>query len=244
MENNINTSFRHGSNCFDLLRHAAAYMVLFSHHFALSGFSEPKIFDSTTSLGGFAVIVFFSISGYLITGSLLNSKSLKSYFIKRIFRIFPGLIVCSLVMTVFIFPFYGLNQTPVAWLGSLNSIKSFVYFSFFGSPGAGDLVNGFTSNYIFQDSANGSLWSLKFEFFDYIAIAVIFLFFKKNLTASISFLLLSFAALMINNTFHISDYYLYRTATYSIPFAIGALLYSTKHVWINSRKYRAFMRLC
>ncbi|HAV2260216.1 TPA: acyltransferase, partial [Raoultella ornithinolytica] len=163
----------HGSNCFDVIRHAAAFLVMISHHFALNGLPEPKIFGST-KLGTVAVIIFFSISGYLITSSFINSQSSISYMKKRVLRIFPGLIACSFIMTFLIFPFFGENHQPTEWIASINSIKSFIFFSLFGSPGSGELVNGFTNYYIFPDSANGSLWSLKFEFFDYIAILMIF----------------------------------------------------------------------
>ncbi|HAV2260203.1 TPA: hypothetical protein JHK42_005380, partial [Raoultella ornithinolytica] len=43
------------------------------------------------------------------------------------------------------------------------------------------------------------------------------------------------------NKFHISDYYLYRAAAFSIPFAMGSLLFSTKHLWVNSKSIKASM---
>lgn len=116
-----------------------------------------------------------------------------------------------------------------------------MYFSLFGSPGSNELVNNFTTDYIYPNSANGSLWSLKFEFLDYIAILIIFSIINRPLIASLSFLVLSFIALALNNEFHISDYYLYRAAAYSIPFAMGALLFSTKHLWLNSKRIKATM---
>ncbi len=240
MEHRQPSATTHDSNCFDVIRHAAAFLVMISHHFALNGLPEPKIFGST-KLGTLAVIIFFSISGYLITSSFINSKTTISYIKKRVLRIFPGLIACSFIMTLLIFPFFGKNHSPIEWIASVNSIKSFVFFSLFGSPGSGDLVNGFTNNYVFPNSANGSLWSLKFEFFDYIAIFIIFSIIKKPIIASLAFILISFTALTINSKFHLSDYYLYRTAEYSIPFAMGALLFSTKHLWVNRKAAKAAM---
>ncbi|HFE2974015.1 TPA: acyltransferase family protein [Klebsiella quasipneumoniae subsp. similipneumoniae] len=228
---------KHTSNCFDIIRHAAAYLVMISHHYALNGFPEPKIFEST-KLGTFAVIIFFSISGYLITNSFLNSTNSYSYMKKRTLRIFPGLIACSSIMTLLIFPFFGIKNNALDWLLSLSPIKSFLYFSLFGSPGAGEIVNGFTSNYIFNDSANGSLWSLKFEFLDYIAIMLIFSLIKKPILGSIVFLTISAAGVLINNKYHISDYYFYRAAAYSIPFAMGSLLFATRNIWQKHCMYK------
>ena len=219
------------------MRHAAAYLVMVSHHYALNGLSEPKLFEST-KLGTFAVIIFFSISGYLITNSFFNSSSVYSYIKKRILRIFPGLIACAIIMTFFIFPFFGVSNIALDWLTSINPIKSLLYFSFFGSPGAGEIVNGFTSDYIFNDSANGSLWSLKFEFLDYIAIMLIFTIIKKPILGSMFFIGLSAACVLINNKYHISDYYFYRTAAYSIPFAMGSLLFATRNMWQKHYAYK------
>lgn len=245
MESNPALGSEHRKNCFDIMRHSAAYLVMVSHHFALNGFSEPKIFGST-KLGTLAVIIFFSISGYLIASSFINSKNSLSYFKKRVLRIFPGLIICSLIMTVFIFPFFGEINTPSEWFMSLTSLKSFLFFSLFGSPGSGELVNGFSNSYIFYNSANGSLWSLKFEFLDYIAIMVLFGFIKKPLIASIIFITLSFSILFINSKLHfsnhhlnlLSDYYIHRAAAYSIPFSIGAFLFTTKKWWVNDKRIR------
>jgi len=236
---NINPALgmKHTSNCFDIMRHAAAYLVMVSHHYALNGFSEPKIFEST-KLGTFAVIIFFSISGYLITNSFFNSTSTYSYIKKRALRIFPGLIACAIIMTFLIFPIFGTQNRAFDWLLSTNPIQSLVYFSFFGSPGSGEMVNGFTSDYVFNDSANGSLWSLKFEFLDYIAIMLIFTIIKRPVLGSIIFIVFSVAGVLINNKYHISDYYFYRAAAYSIPFAMGSLLYATRHVWQKHYTYK------
>lgn len=178
MESNLSAPPKHSSNCFDVMRHSAAYLVMISHHYALNGFSEPRIFGET-KLGTLAVIIFFSISGYLITGSFFNSKNTYSYIKKRSLRIFPGLIACAFIMTFLIFPVFGDKNNALDWLVSISPIKSLLYFGFFGSPGAGEIVNGFTKDYIFNNSANGSLWSLKFEFLDYIAIIAIFTIIKK-----------------------------------------------------------------
>ncbi|WP_375540924.1 acyltransferase family protein [Klebsiella pneumoniae] len=84
---------------------------MISHHFALNGLPEPKIFGST-KLGTLAVIIFFSISGYLITSSFINSKTTISYIKKRVLRIFPGLIACSFIMTLLIFLFLVKTTPP------------------------------------------------------------------------------------------------------------------------------------
>ncbi|MBL2597048.1 hypothetical protein ELP41_10160 [Klebsiella pneumoniae] len=50
MESNLSAPPKHSSNCFDIIRHVAAYLVMVSHHYALNGLPEPKLFG-TTKLG-------------------------------------------------------------------------------------------------------------------------------------------------------------------------------------------------
>jgi peptidoglycan/LPS O-acetylase OafA/YrhL len=85
---------------FDVLRLAAAFMVLASHAFPLSGHREPGVLETTDTVGFVGVLVFFSISGFLVTQSWLSDPHLGRYAIKRLLRIIPGLLV-SLILTAY-----------------------------------------------------------------------------------------------------------------------------------------------
>jgi peptidoglycan/LPS O-acetylase OafA/YrhL len=88
----------HGrDNSFDVIRHVCALLVLFSHHFVLSGREEPFV-PGFNSLGGIAVAGFFTISGYLVAGSFLHTSTMSAYFLKRAARIYPALAVCAVLM--------------------------------------------------------------------------------------------------------------------------------------------------
>ncbi|MDC0713642.1 acyltransferase [Stigmatella sp. ncwal1] len=91
----------HRENNFDFVRLIAALSVLFSHQFALHALPEPIVLKYQT-LGGFAVMVFFAVSGYLITGSWHRDPNLRRYAIRRLLRIWPGLacavLLCALVL--------------------------------------------------------------------------------------------------------------------------------------------------
>ena len=70
------------ANAFDALRLAAATAVLVSHSWVLSGTGgEPHI--GRISLGQLAVLLFFGISGYLITQSWLREPSMIRFALKR-----------------------------------------------------------------------------------------------------------------------------------------------------------------
>src|SRR4029450_4960238 len=62
-------------------------MVLWSHGFALIGVPETPIFG--TYPGGIGVDIFFAISGYLNTQSLLRGQSWWRFLIRRARRIYP-----------------------------------------------------------------------------------------------------------------------------------------------------------
>ncbi|WP_443692706.1 acyltransferase family protein [Pseudomonas protegens] len=163
------------NNSFDPIRHLAALAVLVSHHFALSGVEEPAV-NSSYSLGGLSVLAFFSISGYLITQSFLNSSSMRDFFQKRCARIFPALIVCSFLMVYAGQYFFG-GQAATS-LFNISNVLSFVKISFFGQA----TLPSVTSEFIFPVSFNGSLWSLKIEFACYILIGIGLAIYRGRLT--------------------------------------------------------------
>jgi peptidoglycan/LPS O-acetylase OafA/YrhL len=96
------------ANNFDGLRLIGALLVVFSHQFAVSGRWEPR-FLGGHSFGNLGVLIFFSISGYLVAASWRSDPNLWRYLSRRFLRMAPGLAVCmSIVYAV------------VSWLGLLG----------------------------------------------------------------------------------------------------------------------------
>ena len=153
-------------NNFDFLRLFAAALVVVGHGYALVGQSPPKIFSIFVST--FGVIVFFSISGYLIAGSWERQPRLYDFFLKRILRLFPALLVLIL-LTAFLFgPIVSELDTktyfsdPATYSYLKNSFLYIIYYL----PGV------FTTNPL-PNAVNGSLWSLPVEFFCYMMLPII-----------------------------------------------------------------------
>lgn len=105
-------------NNFDALRLIASLLVLISHQFALSGRWEPR-FIGDHSYGNLGVLIFFSISGYLVSRSWQRDPDLGRFLFKRGLRIFPALAV-SIPLTAIIVLLLGLWGFPSNPLHALN----------------------------------------------------------------------------------------------------------------------------
>ncbi len=156
-------------NNFDLIRLIAASFVIFSHAYGICGLIDPVLeFTGTLPGGQLAVYVFFTISGYLITGSWLKRPELIPYFEKRVLRIYPALIVV-LLLSMFLF---GPILTSLSLKSYFSNPSTYTYLinltlwkMQFALPG------------IFVDGKelffNYPLWTLFFEFIMYVSVAIL-----------------------------------------------------------------------
>lgn len=163
-----------GKNNLDFIRFAAAVTVILSHSFELTGHGDAEpllIFTSQRlSLGRFAVIVFFLVSGFLITRSYTNSRSLRSYLSARMLRIYPGLffavmgciVVFGLLFSELPLKAYFTDKTTVRYALNTLALKISYHLptTMLSKPFPGNVVNG-------------SLWTLPYELFCYLAIAAV-----------------------------------------------------------------------
>lgn len=121
----INQAVKKQDNYFqflDCLRGVAIVMVIIHHvgfHF-LYLLNDP-VARFLMSIGWAGVDVFFAISGYLITKILMNaheSKDIKRFFIKRIFRIIPLCFAAVIFYLVFGY-IVGEKNISMLWLSAL-----------------------------------------------------------------------------------------------------------------------------
>lgn len=169
--NNLMNNFRY--NNFDFLRFVAASLVIISHSSDLTGNGVEwfaLITKQQESFGGFAVSLFFLISGYLISASYIKSQNVFKFFYARVLRIFPALIAVVLI-TVFLIGPLITNLSVVSYFekqetfGYLKSIE--LYPMHFTLPGV------VFSRYSNGTSVNGALWTLSYEFTCYIIVAIL-----------------------------------------------------------------------
>lgn len=159
-------------NGMNLVRLVLATSVLFHHSFPLLGMGEGPQWG-VEHIGGWAVIGFFCLSGYLITASR-RTKSFGSYLTLRIARIYPAFLAC-LVVTAFL-------MAPISWwrvhgsldglLGSGTSPFAYIWHNIGLKMTVWD-VAGTPLDVPYPGAWNGSLWSLYYEFLCYLVIAVL-----------------------------------------------------------------------
>ena len=156
-------------NNFDALRLVGAVLVLLGHAYPLNGRgSFPQAMGSPLAVLG--VLIFFAVSGYLITQSWSRESRLLPYLKKRALRIFPALAVVVLLTTFVLGPAVTALSTgaylthPGTWL-YLANIPLFPVYSL---PGVfGELP--------YSGAVNGSLWTLPIEFACYLMVPLVFL---------------------------------------------------------------------
>lgn len=174
----MGTEDKNHQNNIGTLRFIGAFMVLFGHSFNLS---SPGLTDPVSRLISYympwyqplqtlGVILFFGISGYLVTKSYLNKNNVLEYLFARCMRIYPALVAAVIFCVLVI----GLGHTTLPALDYLQHPITKQY-SWVNST----LVSvRFTLPGVFEDlpfkgGVNGSLWTLPVEFRLYLVVAIL-----------------------------------------------------------------------
>lgn len=195
--NSIGSSMRDRNNNLDFIRLVAGILVVFSHSFPLSiGYidgldSDPlRIITGRFSFGKLAVIIFFIISGFLITLSFDRSKD-PVYFMKcRILRIMPGLIFVTMLTVLILGPLVSAKD----FLDYYGSKSTWLYWKNITLTGVVYELPGVFQENAFPKTVNGSLWTLMFELRFYLLVFILGV--TKLLNKKIILLLFVLAILM------------------------------------------------
>lgn len=171
-------------NNFNIIRFVAAIMVMAGHMAYIGGYALPTLWgEGIQALG---VKIFFLIGGFLIAKSWNADDKPMRYMTKRIFRIFPALIVYTLLVTFVIGPIistFTINeyfQSPI----TKNYLRNILLFPFYSLPGV------FETN-PYPNAVNGSLWTLPIEFALYIFVPIILILSGRKKEKKSSFIIIS-----------------------------------------------------
>ena len=160
------------TNNFDFLRLALAVLVIYSHSFPLgtgSEMHEPlRVWThGQMTFGALAVDLFFVISGFLIAGSIERSRSIRDFFRKRVARIYPGFLVSAVICAAVVLPFSaGRFAAPTFFVRVADFLFQSARLQEFHVTGA------FLQN-PYPGVLNGSVWSIQYEFWCYIGVALL-----------------------------------------------------------------------
>lgn len=213
-------------NNLNLIRMIAASAVLVSHAFPITlgqGASEPLEHLLGFSLGSFAVLLFFVISGFLIAGSFENSRSLPRFIWARILRLAPGLFV-SLVLVAFVMALLVTTLSVTEYL-SLPDPYLFVVKNLSLVFMVYDLPGVFTE--LPYPAVEGSIWTLFYEVACYGGIFVLGIIGILRRKSLVSLLFLGFAILaaLFGDQVEALPVRLQPIFELGMPFAVGTLFW-------------------
>ena len=210
----------------DFVRGVSAQLVLVGHLLSFFGFQQKY---QIPIIQNFGVVVFFILSGFLITQtSLLKGRDygLKNYLIDRFSRIYiaymPALIFVIIIDSVLKFYF---NTYDPSFKFNLKNFTANI-FMLQGYPFAGTInIKSFGSARIF--------WTVSIEWWIYICFGI--LFYKKPQKRQITF-----SILLILSSFLVAVNIVGRGIGLTIYWAIGlvlALLYNLASIKIQVKKF-------
>lgn len=224
------------SNNFDFLRFLAAMFVIISHSFAIKGMKEPGV--GSLSLGGLGVMIFFVLSGYLITKSLITSKNIIQFYWNRFLRIIPALIFLSLFIILII----GALSTTLDLADYFSSKETWQYMWYCVTLFRyhDQIPSVFESN-PFPSAINGSLWTLRYEVAIYLIVGMIGLF--KKLKKPAFFVCLFILSVFCTIIFSIYNDLFISSITPHVPNIIIALIIEYNNIFYAMSMFSSYF-LC
>ena len=164
--------FASRNNALNAWRLALACEVILWHSFPLTG-RNVTFAPAHQLLGEAGVDGFFAISGFLITSSWLRHPRLREYCAARALRILPGFWVC-LIVTAFVMAPIGvaIQNRGGGKLISSGASAQYVLKNIAVLILQPDIA-GTPQGIPFPKYWNGSLWTLIWEVFCYILVAVL-----------------------------------------------------------------------
>jgi peptidoglycan/LPS O-acetylase OafA/YrhL len=175
---------------FHFLRHLLAAVILMFHSYVLTfgfngnpGYAKGHLLSGVAHLtpkqlviealrpGLFSLVgMFFGLSGFLVAGSAIRSRSLRTFFTLRVLRILPALLT-EVTLSALVLGAIVTTLPPGAYY------THHLFYSYFLNI-VGDihylLPGVFAANPI-PDTVNGNLWTLPAEFDCYVLMGVIML---------------------------------------------------------------------
>jgi peptidoglycan/LPS O-acetylase OafA/YrhL len=172
MANTIAALFHGRDNNFNLIRFLAATTVLLDHSFALV--APERVAGAVIDVGGLelariAVDVFFIVSGFLVTRSVITQPTLVDYAVARFLRLFPALLAAC----IFIAFLLGPVVTTVSLHDYFADARPWLYVPLTASLITHSLtLPGVFEHVPLSGVIDPPLWTLRYESMCYLLLAL------------------------------------------------------------------------
>lgn len=214
-------------NNFQLLRLVTALVVAATHSlWVVYGVNPPD-----TATMGFliqashcGICIFFGLSGYLITASLMNRPNLFRYAVSRMLRLCPLLFVTAVVMAFVVGPFVS----ELSFSDYYNDMRLWAYVPASTLAHPDMTLPGVFVNAPAESEVNISLWTLRYEIIAYLVMAVasaIGLLTSRNLWLYILIALASYVILTHLTELRAEVAFINHGLRFGLAFLVGVVLY-------------------
>jgi len=216
------------NNNFDVLRLTAAFCVLLTHTYDVRHLQQFELLNHLPGgyhFSTFGLVIFFSMSGFLVCRSLVTSPSIKQFLVNRFLRIWPAyavnILLCVLLIgipftTMPVLKFICHPQTRLFLLKNISLLSS----SF---PLPGVLNN---------EAINGSTWTIPVEVRFYLILLLAYLAARLRFRQFLLFLLIALwvARILIPAGWQLATFklYVYYSINLGVYFLTGACFYLYK----------------
>ncbi|MDE6452732.1 MAG: acyltransferase [Muribaculaceae bacterium] len=159
---------KRSNNNMDAMRYVLSLSVIISHFNFLCGYSIPWFISPHAAVG-----CFFALSGFLIYGSYSSraNPSLASFFAGRARRILPPYIFIVVLCALALSAVSSLGvRAYFADAGFWKYLAANISFCNFLHPGLPGVFDGPEYS---NSAVNGSLWTMKVEWFLYASVPVV-----------------------------------------------------------------------
>ena len=172
-------------NNFNIIRIIAAFLVILGHMYYIMGQAANLPTFAGQGIQIIGVKILFVLCGYFITKSWLSDTHPGRYAIKRLFRIYPALIVVVL-LSVFVLGPTMTSLSAGEYFSNANTwayLKNLILCPTYNLPGV------FIEN-AYPNAVNGSLWTIPVELAIYVLVPLLTLIPMKKKTPIVGAVLL------------------------------------------------------
>lgn len=160
-------------NSFNAVRMLCCLIVIIRHCFDLNMIKSRGVLILDSHV---AVCVFFILSGFWVLKSFLSSKDVKTFYIKRIKRLYP-LYVCSILFFILLCSFFS-EKNQMDYFKSIDLYK-YLFWNLITMNFLQPTLPGVFLNNPYVNTVNGALWTIKVELGFYIILPLLILIAKK-----------------------------------------------------------------